>query len=209
MIVKACGITRVEDAAVAVEAGATAIGFVFWRDSPRWIEPARAAAIAADVPPSVARVGVFVDAAPAEMLDVAAQVGLTIVQLHGHESPACVDAVHGLPVWRAVTLDTAEDVLRTWPSGTIRLLDAHDPRRRGGTGQRIDWVRAREVAATARVILAGGLSPENVGDAVRTVRPLGVDVSSGVEQAPGIKDAARLRLFIARARAALGDLAAG
>lgn len=198
---KICGITRSVDAAHAVDAGATALGFVFWRRSPRWIDPERAAAIVRDVPPGVTTVGVFVDEEPEVIRRVAEEVGLSAVQLHGDETPSHAGAL-GLPVLRAVALDGFATARDSWPPETTWLLDAVDPVRRGGTGQPVDWARAAGIAAQARVILAGGLTPQNVADAITRVRPYGVDVSSGVEETPGVKDFVKVSRFLARARAA-------
>lgn len=193
MLVKICGITRAEDAAAAVDAGADALGFIFWPDSPRFIEPARARAIVADLPPFVTPVGVFVNQPVEHVFGVAATVGLGAVQLHGEERPA--DAARlGRPVIKAIPVAPGNEVdLDAWPARVMLLLDVHDPVKRGGTGRTIDWSAAASIAAKRRSILAGGLTPENVGDAVRQVKPFGIDVSSGVERSPGIKDHDRLR----------------
>ena len=193
MLVKICGITRAEDAAAAVDAGADALGFIFWPDSPRFIEPARARAIVADLPPFVTPVGVFVNQPVEHVFGVAATVGLGAVQLHGEERPA--DAARlGRPVIKAIPVAPGNEVdLDAWPARVMLLLDVHDPVKRGGTGWTIDWSAAASIAAKRRSILAGGLTPENVGDAVRQVKPFGIDVSSGVERSPGIKDHDRLR----------------
>jgi phosphoribosylanthranilate isomerase len=200
MVLKICGITRLVDAEVAVAGGATAVGFVFWAKSPRFIAPADAAAIVAALPDSVEKVGVFVNESRAAIERIAADVGLTVVQLHGDER---ADDAAGLsrPVIRAVTLDD-EPVCDGWPAGTRFLLDAADRERRGGTGQRVDLARASAFASRRRVILAGGLTPENVGEAVAAVRPWGVDVSSGVEATPGVKDSGKVAAFLANARRA-------
>jgi len=187
VFVKICGVTRVEDAEAAVEAGANAIGFVFWPKSPRFVDPFRARAIAAALPPFVTAVGLFVNQ-PAEYVNgVASLVRLGAVQLHGDETPADAARIQR-PVIKAAPARTDE-----WPMRVTLLLDAHDPEKRGGTGRTIDWSAASAIAATRRTILAGGLTPANVAEAIARVRPFGVDVSSGVEQAPGIKDRAMIR----------------
>lgn len=195
--VKVCGITRREDALLAADLGAAAVGFVFWPHSPRYVEPEAAAEIARALPADVAPVGVFVDPAVDDVRRIAARVGLAAVQLHGDEPATLCD---GLPyrvlkavpvVTGAATRAAAERV----PRRVTVLLDARDPVRRGGTGRTVDWGVAAEVAARRRIFLAGGLGPGNVGEALRTVRPYGVDVSSGVETRPGRKDAGRLRVF--------------
>jgi phosphoribosylanthranilate isomerase len=202
MVAKVCGMTRAADAVHAVQHGATAVGFVFWPESPRYVAPARAAEIIRELPPGIAAVGVFVNETSEEIRRIAALTGITAVQLHGDEPPAFAAALL-LPVWRAMPLARAGAELSGWPETTTILLDAHDPVRRGGTGRRIDWSGAAAVAARRRVVLAGGLTPENVADAIAVVRPFGVDVSSGVETAPGVKDPDKVARFLDRARAAL------
>lgn len=201
MFLKICGITRHEDAFQAVEQGATAVGFVFWPQSPRHITPARAAAIVARLPRGVMGVGVFVNESVETMRNIVEEAGLTTVQLHGSESPDVAGAL-GVPILRAVTVDDAELVAAAWGTDTTFLLDAIDPVRRGGTGARVNWTEAARIARGLRVVLAGGLTPENVADAVGTVRPFGVDVSSGVESAPGIKDGGKMARFLENAREA-------
>ena len=192
MFVKICGITNLEDAKAAAARGADAIGFIFWPSSPRFIEPDVARSIVAMLPPSIAAVGVFVNQPSAHINDVAARVGLRAVQLHGDETEAFAGEM-SRPVIKAVALRTANaaDVER-WPKSIALLLDVHDPVRRGGTGTTVDWSMAGELARYRRVILAGGLNPENVVDAITRVRPYGIDVSSGVERSPGKKDHERL-----------------
>jgi phosphoribosylanthranilate isomerase len=194
MLVKICGITRLEDAAAAVAAGAGAIGFVFWPGSPRFIDPHRARAIAATLPPFVTPVGVFVNQPAAYVRGVASLVRLGAVQLHGDEPPAYAKEL-STPIVKAIAIgaDGGETAIDTWPAGITLLLDVHDPVKRGGTGRTVDWTAAAGIAATRRVFLAGGLTPDNAADAVARVRPYGIDVSSGVECAPGVKDHQRLR----------------
>jgi phosphoribosylanthranilate isomerase len=191
MFVKICGITRAADADAAVELGAGAIGFVFWPGSPRFIDPYRARAIARSLPPFVTPVGVFVNQ-PAEYVNgVASLIRLGAVQLHGDEDRAFLAQV-ACPVVKALSaagIASAAD----WPAPVMILVDAHDPVRRGGTGAVADWTQAAALARQRRVMLAGGLTPENIADAVAQVRPFGVDVSSGVESAPGIKDRGRMK----------------
>jgi len=197
MFVKICGITRTEDADLAVACGASAVGFVFWPNSPRFIDPARAQAIASGLPPFVTPVGVFVNQPADDVNAVAALVGLGAVQLHGDESLEYVGSIRR-PVLKAMTLTgTSDHTFDQWPLTTMVLLDAHDPLRRGGTGKIVDWTRAASVAARRRIVLAGGLTPANVIDAIDRVRPFGIDVSSGVESSPGIKDATRLKALFA------------
>jgi phosphoribosylanthranilate isomerase len=190
MFVKICGMTRVEDAMAAVDAGAGAIGFIFWPASPRFIDPHRARKIAAMLPPFVTAVGVFVNQPLDYVNGVSSLVRLGAVQLHGDETPAFAAAVTS-PVIKAMSLGAGD--VQAWPAEVRLLLDVHDPVVRGGTGRTIDWTAAADVAAQRRILLAGGLTPDNVADAVARVRPFGIDVSSGVERAPGIKDHRRLQ----------------
>jgi len=190
MFVKICGITRVEDAEAAVAAGASAIGFVFWPDSPRFVDPHRARQIAAILPPFVTPVGVFVNQPLDYVRGVASLVRLGAAQLHGDETTEYAARL-STPVIKAVS--TADAGTRAWPPPALLLLDVHDPVKRGGTGLTIDWTAAAAVAAQRSILLAGGLTPDNVAEAVARVRPFGIDVSSGVERTPGIKDHQRLR----------------
>ena len=194
--VKICGITRFEDAALAARLGAAWVGFVFWPRSPRFVDPAAAADILAGLPPHVVGVGVFVDQAIEEVNATAARVGLGAVQLHGDE-PAAACARCKWRVIKAVRLSperTPEAVGAIWPRATV-LVDAFDPVRMGGTGRLVDWTLAARIARRRRTILSGGLGAENVGEALRRVAPYGLDVSSGVEARPGIKDPERMRAF--------------
>lgn len=200
MRVKVCGITRPGDAELAARLGAAWVGFVFWPRSPRCVEPAAARAILAGLPPHVGGVGVFVDRAPDEVNAIADEVGLAAVQLHGHESPAACRQCRRRVI-KAVRLSGgsaggADDPDAVWPGATL-LVDAFDPLRMGGTGKRADWSRAAQVARRRRLLLAGGLRADNVAEAVRRVAPYGVDVSSGVESGPGVKDPDRMRAFFA------------
>jgi len=204
MLVKICGITRADDAEAAVEAGAGAIGFVFWPESPRFIDPYRARSIASTLPPFVTAVGVFVNQPLQYVNAVASLLRLGAVQLHGDETPEYAAAVSS-PVIKAVSFGPVDDVrVGAWPASTTLLLDAHDPVKRGGTGRTIDWTGASALAAQRKILLAGGLTPDNVMEAIAQVRPFGIDVSSGVERTPGVKDHRRVRaLFEALRRAAV------
>jgi phosphoribosylanthranilate isomerase len=190
MLVKICGITRLEDAEAAVAAGAGAIGFIFWPDSPRFIDPHRARTIVAALPPFVTPVGVFVNQPLDHVNSVASLVRLGAVQLHGDETPGFAVGV-SVPVMKAVS--SGQEQVASWPARVRLLLDVHDPVARGGTGRTIDWTAAAGIAAEREIVLAGGLTPGNVAEAIARVRPFGIDVSSGVERAPGIKDHRRLR----------------
>jgi phosphoribosylanthranilate isomerase len=206
MFVKICGITRAEDAALAVESGASAVGFIFWEGSARYIEPARARAIVRQLPPFVTPVGVFVNDPVDHVNAVAETVGLGVVQMHGDESPEMAVRANR-PVLKALSRLDADTVDR-WPDEVMLLVDADDRERRGGTGQRADWPAAAALAARRRIVLAGGLTSANVVEALRTVRPFGIDVSSGVEDAPGIKSAARMAALFDALKGVSADLTA-
>ena len=204
-MLKICGMTRVGDALHAVREGATAIGFVFWKGSPRYIEPDRAGEIAAALPATVTTVGVFVNEPVDLIRDTASVAGLRMVQLHGEETPAYVEQIEQ-PVMRAVSLDTMDETARTWPAETTLLLDSTDPSRRGGGRSSVEWSRAALITRDRRIVLAGGLTPDNIAEAIVTVRPIGVDVASGVESAPGVKDPDKVARFLANARAAFARM---
>lgn len=184
MMIKICGITNRQDALAAVEAGATALGFNFYPKSPRYISPSAAAVIAAHV--NVLKVGVFVDAPDA--VEVAEQAGMDVVQMHGAETPAQVPV--GRRVWKAfrVTPEWDASVMAEYAVEAF-LLDGPSP----GAGEVFDWRRA---AGLRNIILAGGLGPDNVSEAIRQVRPWGVDACSRLERAPGVKDYDKMRRFI-------------
>lgn len=190
--VKICGVTTPEDARIAADLGASAIGMVFWPHSPRCVDVARAREIVETLPPFVAAVGVFVNQGDAQ--SIAEQVGLHVLQFHGDE-PAGSYRGSPLPIIRAVPVRdrSALDIAESIPARATVLLDAHDPEKRGGTGQRIDWTIAAAIAARRPIILSGGLNAANVIEAIGIVRPAAIDVSSGVESAPGRKDHAKLR----------------
>jgi phosphoribosylanthranilate isomerase len=199
--IKICGITRYEDAHAAAELGVEMLGFVCWPQSPRYLDPIRIRAIVRELPRTVAAVGVFVDQPLDEIAGVVESAGLGVVQLHGSE-PESMWQLIGSPVIKAVGVTGRHDVraMLDWPASVTPLLDAHDPVRKGGTGRVIDWGVA-ELAAKARpIVLSGGLTPDNVAHAIRTVRPWAVDVSSGVEHAPGVKDMRLMRAFVAAVR---------
>ncbi|HUL77409.1 MAG TPA: phosphoribosylanthranilate isomerase [Vicinamibacteria bacterium] len=208
LLVKICGITSAADAALAVDAGADAVGFVFWFMSPRRVEPARAAEIAQNLPESVLRVGVFVDHPREEMVRIADTAGLDLLQLHGDEPP---EDLVGLPrpVLKAVRVGrgfSAEEAQRYRPHVAGLVVDTRLPgetQMPGGTGVPFDWSLVKGLADRVPfLMLAGGLGPWNVAEAIRAVRPHAVDVSSGVEGLPGRKDPAKVRAFVEAARAA-------
>ena len=208
MVLKICGITRVEDAQHAVAHGATAIGFICWASSPRYVPADRLAAIVGTLPASVTTVGVFVNETMAGIQAVVDRTGISVVQLHGEETARDAAGLR-LPVVRSLTLDNSEALADGWPDDTTFLLDAADPVQRGGTGRTVDWAMAARVAARRRVILAGGLTPSNVAEAVALVRPWGVDVSSGVETSPGVKNPDAVAAFLMNARAAFDSVGRG
>lgn len=198
--IKICGMTRVEDALMAVEAGADAVGLIFWAGSKRAVGVEQAQAITRALPPLISTVGVFVNETPDRVRTVADAVGLSGVQLHGDEVVSDW-ARFPRPVLKAMPIEQ----YATSPWRTARaaiLVDAHDPVTIGGTGRTIDWEAARDIAATRPLVLAGGLTPDNVAEAVTLVAPWGVDVASGVEQSPGVKDPARVLAFVQAVRAA-------
>lgn len=195
--VKICGITRVEDALCAAHEGARAIGLVFYRPSPRSIEPELADAIVRALPPFVTVVGLFVDPEPAWVEQVLANVQLDLLQFHGDELPDFCDRF-GRPYLKAVRIRPGVDLLEyasTHRRARGLLLDAFVAGMHGGTGTRFDW-RLIPVRLPVPVVLSGGLDPENVAEAIRAVGPWAVDVSSGVESSKGIKDPAKIAAFM-------------
>jgi phosphoribosylanthranilate isomerase len=202
LCVKICGITRAADAAAAVEAGADLLGFNFYPASPRYITPAAAAPIARMLPRQVVAVGIFVDPEPDAVRRAIETTGVGLLQFHGDEPPEFCHAF-GMPVLKALRvarLADLEGAAAAYPEDWV-LADAADPVRRGGTGRALTLEPvARELAR--RLLLAGGLTPDTVATAVRLLRPLGVDVCSGVELRPGTKDPARLRSFVTNAKTA-------
>ena len=199
---KICGITNLDDAAHAVAEGATALGFVLWPRSPRYVARDAVARIVAQLPATVTTVGVFVNESSDEIARTMERTNLTAVQLHGDEQGEYANEL-AWPILRSVTLATVPGVVAGWSEDTILLLDAADLERRGGTGQQVDWERAATLARKRRVVLAGGLTPVNVADAIAIVRPYGVDVSSGVEDAPGVKNPEKVAQFLSAARNAM------
>lgn len=195
--VKICGITSPEDALAAVDAGASAIGILFWPESPRFVARERAREIVKSLPPFVSAVGVFVNQVQ-EAADVAGDLGLAAVQFHGDETPESyrdcpVPVIKSVPVRDQASVAEAVAL----PASVTVLLDADDRTVRGGTGRVIDWPIAAAIARRRRTILSGGLSPFNVAAAIAAVEPYAIDVSSGVESAPGRKDRAKLRALFA------------
>jgi phosphoribosylanthranilate isomerase len=217
--IKICGITSASDAVAAADAGADAIGLNFFRKSRRFVQPEIAARIATVLPPRIARVGVFVNHAANEIQEVLDQLELDMIQLHGDE-PASIltELPSGIRVVRACRCGpdgfemlqsflTASESIGRLPSGL--LIDASTAEDFGGTGQLADWnfmARHRSAFGGVPLILAGGLTPENVAEAIATVRPDGVDVASGVERQPGVKDGLLVKAFVEQARSAFEQL---
>ncbi len=195
--VKICGITRIEDALAAADAGADAIGFVFEERSPRFIEPQRARAIALALPPFLSIVGLFVDASAERIRQVLTAVPLDLLQFHGQEDPEQCRQ-YGRPYLKAVHMRDGSEpqrALRLYQDAAGLVFDAYSPEVAGGGGRRFDW-RWLPQGVGRRLILAGGLTPENVAEAILEVRPFAVDVSSGVERSKGVKDATRIDAFM-------------
>lgn len=192
---KVCGITTIEDARAAIDCGAEYLGFNFYPKSPRYISPQSAREIIERLPDEVISVGVFVnEARPEDVIEILQTSGARMAQLHGDESPDYCAQVGAERVIKALRAGDDFDARRVldYPASAI-LLDAFDAKLYGGTGKTANWAIAREVARLAKIFLAGGLSPDNIVEAIRAVEPFAVDVNSGVESAPGRKDAVKLR----------------
>ncbi len=200
--VKICGITRLEDALQAATAGADALGWVFYDKSPRHVSAQQAAAICEILPPFITRVGLFVDASADDVKSVLQSVSLDLLQFHGNESPVFC-AQFGKPYIKAVRVHAATDLLKyaaDFETACGLLLDAYVPGVPGGTGESFDW-KLIPANFPKPIVLSGGLTPENVADAVQQTHPWAVDVSSGVESSKGIKDPHKVTQFIANAKA--------
>jgi phosphoribosylanthranilate isomerase len=216
VFIKICGITTLEDARAAVAAGADALGFVLYPKSPRYLPPERAAELVAQLrreAPGVRCIGVFVNEPAEQVRALLERIGLDWAQLHGEEPPEVVQALADR-AYRVLRLRPGSAIDPTpyrgrLPDGPTLGVDAWHPMAYGGTGRVADWEQAARWARAERLLLSGGLTPENVAAAIARVRPWGVDVSSGVEQAPGRKDPEKVRAFIARARAAFRALQEG
>jgi len=195
--IKICGITRVEDAAAAVRLGADALGFIFVPASPRYIRPAAAAEIVKKLPPFVSKVGVFVNEDPNIAIEASRAAGVDVVQLHGDETPEYC-AGFPMPVIKvfSVGADFDPSVMRRYAAAGY-LLDTWDPKRRGGSGNTFDWsIAAKACGMYDTVILSGGLNPSNVREAVEAVHPYAVDLNSGVEISPGVKDHDKIKAAV-------------
>ena len=198
--VKICGNVTLKDTMAAVEAGADAVGFVFHAQSPRGVSPKAVAAIVSHLPPLVTSVGVFVNEKPDTVRQIMSECGLTYAQLHGDESPQYCAELR-VPVLKGIRVRSREDVSVLAPYRVKAiLLDAYVEGAAGGTGATFDWDLAVAAKAWGPIILAGGLTPDNVVEAISQVQPYGVDVSSGVEAAPGVKDHAKVRAFIEKVK---------
>lgn len=201
--VKICGITNLEDALIACEYGADALGFIFYKKSPRFIDPEQAKEIVKGLPPFITTVGVFVDEELYKINEIVEKIGLNVVQLHGNESPEFCKGIER-KVIKAVRIGKGQMVkipLQKY-SVSAYLLDTYQEGIPGGTGETFNWEIAKEAKRFGKIILAGGLTPQNVAEAVRIVMPYGVDVSSGVEEVPGKKDSKKIKDFIERATSA-------
>ena len=200
--VKVCGITNLKDGLFAAKSGADAIGLVF-AESPRKVSVEEAREIAAALPEGVLKVGVFVNEEPEEVLRVAREVGLDYAQLHGDESPEDVAAIRegGLKVIKALRVRDVDSLVVMEGYGVdLFLLDAHSEKARGGTGERFDWALAKSLKGRGNIVVSGGLSPENVREAISFFEPYGVDASSSLEEAPGKKNEERVRRFVSAAK---------
>lgn len=198
--VKICGITNLDDAIAASDAGADALGFVFYKASPRYIDPIKAGEIIKRLPPFVKSVGVFVDENESEVRRIIDLTGIDLLQLHGDELPEFCD-LFGRPVVKAVRIKDKDSIsILAEYNVSAFLLDSHSETAYGGTGKGFDLDIAIEAKRYGRVILSGGLTPDNIRGAVEKVRPYAVDVSSGVEASRGKKDHEKMRLFIKRAK---------
>jgi len=199
--IKICGLTNLDDASAAIDLGADALGFVFYKESPRNISPEKAAAIIARLPVFTTTVGVFVNEPKEEILKIVEQTGVSVIQLHGEEPPeACLLPKKVIKGIRIKSLESLEPLKRYQGHVSAFLLDTYAPHLPGGTGQTFNWDIALEAKSYGRIILAGGLTPENISEAIKTVRPYAVDVSSGVELEKGKKDHEKMKLFIERAK---------
>ena len=192
MKVKICGITNIEDALIAADLGAYALGFIFVKSSPRYIEPSEALKIIQKIGPFIIPVGVFADASREKIYKTVEQTGIGCVQLHGNELPGHL-ANFPLPVYKSFHVDKyfIPETLKKY-QGTAYLLDTYVDGKMGGTGKTFDWSIAVEAKAYGKIILSGGLNPDNIVDAVQKVNPYAVDINSGVESAPGKKDRNKL-----------------
>lgn len=201
--IKICGITNLADAKAAVDYGADALGFVFFKESPRYIPPEEAASIIRSLPSFVNSVGVIVNESAENMAGIISATGIDVIQLHGEETPEmCRLTRRVIKAIRVKSLESLDPLNKYRDYVSAFLLDTYTPNILGGTGQIFNWDIAVDAKQFGRIILAGGLTPDNVSDAVRHVNPYAVDVSSGVEAKKGKKDHEKMKLFVERAKGA-------
>ena len=201
--IKICGITNLDDALAAADAGADALGFVFFKKSPRYVTPEKAAAIISKLPVFITTIGVFADERPEEILKNIEETGIDVLQFHGKEPPeSCLLPRRVIKGIRVKSLESLEPLSLYKDIVSAFLLDTYAPDMLGGTGQVFNWDIAIEAKKYGQIILAGGLTPENISEAIRRVNPYAVDVSSGVEIEKGKKDHQKMKSFIERARSA-------
>lgn len=200
--VKICGITNIEDALAAVDYGADALGFVFFPGSPRYVSPATVREIISSLPPFITTIGVFANERQAKIREIMLSAGIDVLQLHGDEGPEMSGAWHR--IIRALRVKDFTDLkpLEEWSKASAFLLDTFSPDQFGGTGQIFNWDIAVEAKRFGKIILSGGLNPDNIGRAVARVAPYAVDVSSGIEEKKGKKDLKKMKLFIELAKSA-------
>lgn len=204
--IKFCGLTRREDIDVALELGIESLGIVFCRESPRFVEPKKAKKLLSDLPDGLQKVGVFVNSSREEIAQIVDEVGLNTIQLHGSEDPKLLDGWGTLSIWRAVraqSWDYVESQLKYYPQSKTILFDAYSPYAFGGSGLQIAYdviSIIRSHGLLERSYIAGGLNPDNVGDLLSRFKPLGIDVASGIESAPGIKDHQRMKQMVENVR---------
>ena len=194
MKVKICGITTVEDALLAVQQGAWAIGYVFEPKSTRYVDPKTAGKISKALPASIEKIGVFVNEAAERVNEISAKAGLTMAQLHGEETPQDAKGIN-IPIIKAIRLQNEAQIddLKNWDQAKYILIDSYVEGQRGGTGKVANWPLAMQMSQKHDVILAGGLTPENLEEAIQKVRPIAVDISSGVEAETGRKSATKIK----------------
>lgn len=202
--IKICGITHLEDALAAAACGADALGFMFYRNSARYVDPETAAEIIRSLPPFISRVGVFVNEETSRIRQITSMCGLDTLQFHGDESPESIREFEPLKTIKAIRVRDADSIRSLLDyRADAWLLDSYVSGQKGGTGERFNWALAVEASTMGRpIVLAGGLTPGNVADAIGHVRPYGVDVSTGVESSPGRKDPGKVQAFIEAARSA-------
>ncbi|MFA7230853.1 MAG: phosphoribosylanthranilate isomerase [Victivallaceae bacterium] len=199
MKLKICGLTNAEDVKAAIAAGAEYLGFIFHPASPRYVAPEKVKELVKDIPPKIKKVGVFVNLQPEKVIELMTQCDLDIAQLHGNETAEDARKIGIERVWKVLDLKSAADIERAaaFPAAAI-LVDSRTATQYGGTGKVCDWSLAAEAAKKVKLILAGGLSPENIVDAAEQVKPFMLDVNSGVESAPGIKNHEKLKQLAAK-----------